>query len=147
MNTWNKKKNKACGFELAEIASSSSNCNKRHVGASLEFLVGGILKCTIFDCNRHIKNNCECVKGVHDPIVQHAEIGVTKDLKIRSKHARTIIGQELILRVTYQPCLNCAIELVKKGIHKVYFRDVKIEDESGIKYLRKNKVKVFNSWN
>ena len=138
---------KPCGFELAEIASSSSNCNKRHVGVSLEFWVGGILKCTIFDCNRHIKNHCECVKGVHDPIVQHAEIGVTKDLKNRPKHSRTIRGQDLILRVTYQPCLNCAIELVKKGISTVYFRDAKHEDESGIKYLRKNKVKVFNSWN
>ena len=87
------------------------------------------------------------MKGVHDPIVQHAEIGVTKDLKNISKHSRTIRGQELILRVTYQPCLNCAVELVKKGISTVYFRDAKHEDESGIKYLRKNKVKVFNRWN
>ena len=138
---------KPCGFELAEIASQDSNCNKRHVGASLEFWVNGILKCTIFDCNRHIKNHCECVKGVHDPIVQHAEIGVTKDLKSVSRHARMLKRQELILRVTYQPCLNCAIELVKKGISTVYFRDAKHEDESGIKYLRKNKVKVFNRWN
>ena len=138
---------KPCSFELAEIASQDSNCNKKHVGASLEFWVNGILKCTIFDCNRHIGMDCWCVKGAHDPIVQHAEIGVTKDLKNRSKHSRTIRGQELILRVTYQPCLNCAIELVKKGISTVYFRDAKHEDESGIKYLRKNKVKVFNSWN
>ena len=141
------KTHKPCSFELAEIASQDSNCNKRHVGASLEFWLGGILKCTIFDCNRHIKNNCECVKGVHDPIVQHAEIGVTKDLKSVSRHARMLKRQELILRVTYQPCLNCAIELVKKGISTVYFRDAKHEDESGIKYLRKNKVKVFNRWN
>ena len=86
---------KPCSFELAEIASQDSNCNKRHVGASLEFWVNGILKCTIFDCNRHIGVDCRCVKGAHDPIVQHAEIGVTKDLKNRSKHSRTIRGQEL----------------------------------------------------
>ena len=141
------KTHKPCSFELAEIASQDSNCNKRKVGASLEFLINGVLKCTIFDCNRHIRRDCRCVKGAHDPIVQHAEIGVTKDLKNRSKHARTIRGQELILRVTYQPCLNCAIELVKKGISTVYFRDAKHEDESGINYLRKNKVKVFNRWN
>lgn len=147
MNTWNRKKNKACGFELAENVSSKTNCNKRAVGASLEFWVNGILKCTILDCNRHIKNTCECVKGSSDPIVQHAEIGVTKDLESRSRHSRMMARQELILRVTYQPCLNCAIEIVKKGIAIVYFRDAKPEDKSGIEYLIKHKVKVKNEWN
>ena len=146
-NTWNKRKNDFCGFELAENASLKSNCKKRSVGACLEFWISGELRNVIYGCNRHTENDCNCKKGYHDPLVNHAEISVTKDLNNVPKHVRAMKGQELILKVTYQPCLNCAKQIVKKGISKVYFRDSKPKDQSGIDFLIKHKIKVSNRWN
>ena len=139
-------KNDDYGFELAEQASSKTNCNKRAVGASLEFKIGGVTRSWAMSYNRHIKNSCECVSGVHDLLVDHAEKNITDSLMTKSRNKRSFQGQELILRVTYQPCLKCCIEIVKNGIHVVYFRDPKPEDKSGIEYLKKHNVKVINKW-
>ena len=132
---------------LAENASFQSNCNKKQVGACLRIIKHGKDFCFLSGMNKHKLNSCECVPNLHDPIVEHAEIVAIKDLSNSSKQRRLSHGLELILYVTYQPCLKCSIEIVKKGIHKVYFRDPKPEDQTGIEYLIKNKVKVVNKWN
>lgn len=97
--------------------------------------------------NRHTEKPCECVPKLQDPNVEHAEANALRELKEYSRQYRSAKRQELILRVTYQPCLMCAIEIVKKGVHVVYFRDEKPTDKSGIEYLIKHKVKVKNEWN
>ena len=118
-------------FKLAEQIAELSNCNKRKVGA-----VGVGEGFYIASYNYH-DDDCDCtgVKGEHSNNVIHAESGL-------------LINAVRIICTTYQPCLDCARNIVwETNCKKLYYRDAKPEDTSGIDYLRGCGVDVYNEWN
>lgn len=130
-------------FDVCDIEAVKSNCNKRKVGAYLEVKVNRIVRATISGCNYHDLSPCTCVAGKQDPFVIHAEQVVLQGFKeIRYRP----LNQELILYVTYEPCLKCAKTIVKKGVRTVYYRDSsRLHD--GLNYLLSEKIEVIQCKN
>jgi len=115
---------------IAERAARQSNCKKRQV-AFVAFNDKGILKVGV---NQHAPDKpCQCVDGVHDPDVEHAE-RVIEDEWFPDSQAV----------VTYAPCYGCAVELAPSGINTVFIKHVK--HEVGIKHLHKNRIVTHNEW-
>jgi len=46
-----------------------------------------------------------------------------------------------ILYLTLSPCVTCALAIIQAGIKEVYYKD-KYRDLSGVKFLKKNHIKV-----
>lgn len=113
-------------MKMAEQYALLSDCNKRKVGA---VGVANDYFSTGFNIHQHI---CDC--NPKSKTVKHAEVFCL------GKRVHTIY-------VTYQPCIECAIAIVKQGnIQKVYYRDAKPSDMRGVDYLQKYGVEVFNEW-
>ena len=115
---------------LAERKANTSNCKKRGVGFSA--FKDAILSVS---ANQHSAElPCECVAGIHDPNVKHAErIGLADGV---------FLGCDVAL--TYAPCIDCASLLINVGIERVYIKQIKHVE--GINLLKKNQIEVMNEW-
>lgn len=133
--------NDDCPFTMAENAMVLSNCSKRKVGACLEIIIDDERYALIDGCNYHDLSACKCVAFKSDPFVIHAEQTVMQVLR----EVKRPSDQEIILYVTYEPCLKCAKTIVNKGVSEVYYRDSsRLHD--GLNYLIQNKIRVNREW-
>lgn len=122
-------------FESAEYAASLSICNKRKVGASLS--VNGEVVAIGF--NHGDTEHCSCSHEHENQNVIHAEIMALHDFKF-------LHNDYVELAVNYPPCLNCANEIVKRGVSRVYYTNHRNDKTSGLEFLKLNKVEVLREW-
>ena len=117
---------------IAERAALKSNCKKRKVG----FVVFNETKILAVGVNQHGPQiNCQCVTGVHDTEVTHAE--------------SVIFGQsfndDVRAVVTYAPCLPCAVNnIAPSNIKAVYVHQTK--HQIGLNYLETNSIATHLEW-
>ena len=70
--------------------------------------------------------------------------------KLHHFHQSTLIGENgvntnnSIMFLTLSPCINCAKLLVAAGIKEVYFNEKYDRDITGIDFLIKNNIKVYD---
>lgn len=122
-------------FDSAEYAASLSICNKRKVGAALS--VNGEVVAIGF--NHGDTELCSCSHEHENPNVIHAEIMALHDFKF-------LHNDYVELAVNYPPCLNCANEIVKRGVSRVYYTNHRNDKTSGLEFLKLNKVEVLREW-
>lgn len=115
---------------IAERAAKRSNCKKRQV-AFVAFNRKEILRVGV---NLHLDGKpCQCVDGVHDPDVIHAETVITDEWFPDSQAV-----------VTYAPCIRCAFELSPSGINTVFIKHTK--HQNGINHLHRHGIVTHNEW-
>lgn len=120
---------------IAERITSRSNCRKRQVA----FVVFDDKEIIDVAVNEHPEQSpCQCVPGVHDKEVLHAE----QILLNRRKCLMQRPGLKAV--VTYAPCLACGEEIARSTIKTVYVREVK--HLQGINHLELNNVEVRHQW-
>jgi dCMP deaminase len=79
-------------------------------------------------------NVCESPEGDTLPWVRHAEIACFDKLRKYESYNSTMF-------ITHSPCVNCAKEIVKALVTKVYYRDV-YRCTEGLVYLEKHGIPV-----
>ena len=115
---------------IAERAAKRSNCKKRQVG----FVVFRDKTILAVGVNQHADDKpCQCVAGIHDPHVIHAETVICDEWFPDSQAA-----------VTYAPCMSCANELVPSGIDEISIQHIK--HQGGINLLNQNGIVTDNQW-
>lgn len=115
---------------IAERAAMKSNCNKRKVA----FVVFNSKAILAVSMNKHtVDKPCQCVAGIHDPDVTHAEDVIKGQV---FEDAQAVI--------TYAPCLTCANDLTPSGINKIHVKQVK--HQAGVNHLNKNGIATHHEW-
>lgn len=125
-------------MEMALILSTLSHSWRKKVGCLIVSYNGQIPQIVSDGVNGTLpghSNECEDAEGKTYDYVIHAEENALKKLgdKFKLKGCTAY--------VTFQPCLKCAMKLVKAEISKVvYTMDYK--EDKGINYLKSNNVEV-----
>lgn len=115
---------------IAERAALKSNCDKRKVA----FVVFNDSKIITVGVNQHAADKpCQCVAGIHDPDVTHAEAAINDEWFPESKAV-----------LTYAPCYGCAIEVATSGIDTLFVKQVK--HMAGINHLNKQGIATQHEW-
>lgn len=115
---------------IAERAAMKSNCNKRKVA----FVVFNDKEILTVGVNQHaVDKPCQCVAGIHDPDVIHAEAVINDEW---FKDSQAVL--------TYAPCYGCASEITTSGIESLFVKQVK--HQVGMKHLNKHGIATYHEW-
>lgn len=123
-------------MRLAERVALQSVCKRAQVGA---VLTDGVSTYTGYNA-RPCGGQCEGEDGRTLPDVVHAEImALEKCLGSIDNPAG------MTLYVTRQPCLDCADQIARHGIHAVYYRDAD-DKTDGLGVLLYEHVAIDERW-
>lgn len=144
-------------LDMAETWASLSKARRKKVGC-LIVKDGAIISDGYNGTPSGFDNNCEdvfpstggrilvddegiMVKGTFDlqtkPEVLHAESNAITKL---AKSTQSSIGSTMY--ITISPCIDCAKLIIQSGIKRVVFGNIYKNDLTGIKLLKKAKIKV-----
>ena len=88
------------------------------------------LKSAKFYEDHHKWSTCNELHGEMNAILQAGKNGIS----LKNSTIFTI----------YSPCINCAKCIISSGIKEVYYSKMYNRDKSGVDFLKKNNVKIFN---
>lgn len=123
-------------LEIALLLSGRASCNRLHVGAIIvkdkkHIISSGCNGPRAWTCD---ERGCDTSKPCNHAI--HAE-----DNAIAFAKEQGIDLRGCTLYCTHQPCMSCAILIVKAGISRVvYLEPYRLVE--GLEYLKQNKVQV-----
>lgn len=118
-------------MEIANIVSERSTCKRLKVGSVIVTEDGKNIVSIGYNGGFSGDSNNECTEVPTKCGDLHSEINAL----IKSEPAR------YFLYVTLSPCDMCAKAIVNSGIKVVYYQN-KYRDDSGLKILKRGKVKV-----
>lgn len=122
---------------IANLVSIRATCIRKQVGAVL--VRDGRILCSGYNGVPAGVQHCrECTKPEHGRCqkVLHAEAGL---ISYAAREGVSLVNSTLY--VTLSPCIECAKLILNCGIVEVFYEE-KYRDKSGIKYLKRNGVKV-----
>ena len=127
-------------MKVAELTATNSYARRTKVGAVL-VRDGRIISSGWNGQPAGLPNNCEdeLPDGslVTKNTVIHSEVNA---IFFGAKNGIKTDGSTLYL--TLSPCVTCALAIIQAGIKEVYYRE-KYRDLNGVKFLKKNNIKVY----
>jgi len=136
-------------LKMAEVYSQLSHANRKKVGAIL-VKDGRIVSTGYNGMPKGMDNTCEDTlqtrefpwSSLPEPLLKTKHEVIHAEMNAILFAARNGIPTEgCTLYLTLSPCVNCGKSIIQSGIKTVFFSD-RYRDQSGVKFLENNGIKV-----